>query len=474
MPDMTSTQERTRVNVTISKDSMTASIFMRKPKNDEEPITPEEILETLRSAGVCYGIDEDRVRQTVTEEQFNTPVRVAVGRKPKRGEHASFEYHFDTSETRRPREGEDGHIDYKDINFIQNTEVGAVLATKTPPSSGEPGMSVLGKEIVGPPGKDIPFNAGSNTEVSEDGLQLLAKASGAIQMTNGKVSVKDVITISGDVDHNVGNIDCKGSVHITGHVKAGYSLKMDGDLQVDGNVEDAAVEAQGNIYIKGGFFGEGKGIMKAGGDIVLKFAEGQRLVAGGDVTAGGELINCAVHAREKIRVKGRRGKIVGGDLKARKEIRACVIGSEAGTATTLTVAFDHQLMKKYSEVIKEMERLTQDGERVKEGLYALYRVQMEGKLPPDKQAALAKLEKFQKELPENLAGLETQKKALEEALSEFRDARIVAEEIIYPGVKAFFGIVYRDMLEERKQCVLTLDNQKVMASAWQPGDEDEE
>ena len=473
MADVTGTQERVRVNVTISKDSMTASIFMRKPKKEEDPISAEEILEALREAGVSYGIDEVVVRQAVTEEMFNQPVRVAVGRKPTRGAHATFEYHFDTSDTRRPKEGEDGHIDYRDISFIQNTEAGTILVTKTPPTAGEPGMSVLGKEIIGPPGRDIPFNSGANTEVAEDGLHLLAKASGAIQLTNGKVSVKDVITITGDVDHNVGNLDCKGSVHVAGHVKAGYSLKMDGDLQVDGNVEDATIEVQGSVYVKGGFFGEGNGLMKAGGDIVVKFAEGQKLIAGGDVTAGGELINCQVHARNKIRVKGKRGKIVGGDYRARKEIRACVIGSDAGTATTLTVAFDQQLMSKYSEVNKEIERLTEDRDRVKEGLYALYRLQMEGKLPKEKEAALAKLEKFQKELPGNLEALEKQKAALEAALSEFRDAKIIAEEVIHSGVRTYFGIVYRDMLEERKQCVLTLENNKVMASAWHKGEGDD-
>ncbi|MBD3258561.1 DUF342 domain-containing protein [candidate division GN15 bacterium] len=466
MADTAATQNRTRVSITISKDHMTASIFMRKPKAEEEAITVEEVMEALKASGVVFGIEDDMIAKAVTEGMFNTPVRVAIGRKPQRGQHAQFEYNFNTSESHKPKEDEDGHIDYRDINFIQNTEAGAVLATKTPPTEGEPGMSVLGKEIKGPEGRDIPFNQGSNTEVSEDGLQLLASASGAIQFTNGKVSVKDVITIRGDVDHNVGNIDCKGSVHVTGHVRAGYELRMDGDLVVDGNVEDANIDVKGNVFIKGGFFGEGKGVMKAGGDVVVKFAEGQRIFCGNEMTAGAEIVNCAVQARERIHVKGRRGKIVGGDLRAGKEIRASIIGSEAGGSTKVTVAFDVELMKRYSEVVKEIERLNEDKGRVKEALYALYRLQMEGKLPEEKKQALAKLETFQQDLPGNLETLEKQKAQLEAALSKFKDARIIAEEVIYPGVKAYFGIVYRDMLEERTQCVLTLENNKILASTW--------
>ena len=473
MTDATTTQNKARVNITVSKDSMTASIFMRKPKVEEGEVTFEEIMEALKAAGVVYGIDEQIVKQAVTEHQYNVPLRVAVGAKPERGAHSKFEYTFDTSEKRRPKEGEDGHIDYKEISFIQNTEAGTVLVVKTPPTQGTPGMSVLGKEIPGTEGRDIPFNLGPNCEVSEDGLQLIATASGAIQFTNGKVSVKDVITISGDVDHNVGNIDCKGSVHVTGNIKAGYSLKMDGDLQVDGNVEDATIDVQGSVYVKGGFFGEGSGIMKACGDIVVKFAEGQRLQAGGSITAGGELINCQVQAKDKIRVKGKRGKIVGGELRAGKEIRACMIGSDAGTSTTVVVAFDNELMGKYTNIIKELTRLKEDQGRVKEALYALYRVQMEGKLPKDKQAALAKLEAFQKDLPENLATLEKQKAELEAALSQFKDAKVIAEEVLYAGVKAYFGIVYRDIMEDKKQCVLTVDNNKVFISDWRRSEEDE-
>lgn len=462
----TTTNTRARIAVTVSKDVMAASVLLRAPQQDEAPITVDEIMAELDKAGVVFGMDKAVIQKAVDKGEYNIPTRVASGRKPQKGVPASFVYHFDTSETLRPKEGEDGHIDYKDINFIQNTEKGALLVTKVPATSGQPGMSVLGKEIKGPNGRDLQFNHGAHTEVSEDGLKLHATASGAIQFQHGKVSVSDVIVIKGNVDHNVGNIDCRGSVRVTGDVKAGYNLKLDGDLEVNGNVEDCTLEVEGNIYVKGGFFGEGAGVMKAGGDITVKFAEGQKMFSGNVVMVGGEIINCQVVAKERVIVKGRRGKIIGGSIGAGQEIRASVLGSDAGTATHLTVAYDHKLMAKHTEVMKEIQRLIEDEPRIKEALVALYRLQMDGKITPEQKAALDKFEQFQKDLPLSLESLNHQKAELEEEMKQYADARIVAEEAIFPGVRAQFGIVYRDINEEKERCKLTLDNNKVMISEY--------
>jgi hypothetical protein len=458
---------RARVTTTISKDSMSASVLLRAPQEDEPGITSDEILEELDRAGVIFGIDRAAIQEAVENQRYNTPLKVASGRKPQKGVNASFVYHFDTSDTLKPKEDEDGHIDYKDINFIQNTEKGALLVTKVPATRGQPGMSVLGKEIKGPNGRDLQFKHGSNTEVSEDGLELHATASGAIQFQHGKVSVSDVITIKGDVDHNVGNIDCRGSVRVTGDVKAGFNMKLDGDLEVNGNVEDCNIDVGGHVYVKGGFFGEGAGVMRAGGDITVKFAEGQKMISDNVITVGGEIINCQVIAKERVMVKGRKGTIIGGEIGAGQEIRAAVVGSDAGTATHLTVAYDHKLMTKHNHITREMQRLADDEVRIKEALVSLYRLQMDRELNPKQKAAMAKLEQFKKDLPGNLASLQRQKEELEEEMKQYKDARIIVESIIYPGVKAQFGIVYRDINEEKERCKLTLDNNKVMISEFQ-------
>ena len=462
----TSAGKRTRVAITVSKDAMTASILLRTPQAGDGPITFEEVMDELKDSDVNFGIDTDAVRKTVADGVYNAPIRVAVGRMPERGDHATFVYNFDTSLSHKPKEGSDGLIDYRDISFIQNIEKGAVLATKVPATPGKLGMSVKGKEIKGADGKDIPFKNGVNTEVSSDGLLLTATASGAIQFQYGKISVMNVMEIKGDIDHTVGNIDCRGSVRVTGGVKAGFKLTIDGDLEVGGNVEDAQIHVKGNIMVKGGAFGERGGIIEAGGDITLKYAEGQRLLAGNEIQVGGEIVNCQVEAGQRVVVKGQRGKIIGGNVRARREIRAAVLGSEAGSRTDLQVAYDPEMMSRYHSVIKEIQRINEDSTRIKEALYVLYRLQMDNKLPPEKKAAMAKLEQFQKEAPENLKLLIQQKAEIETALQQCSEAAIICEEVMYPGVKASFGIVYREIVEEHKRCKLSLEAGKVLISEF--------
>ena len=309
-----------------------------------------------------------------------------------------------------------------------------VLVTKTPPQPGKPGMTVKGKELKGLNGRDFPFNHGANTRVSEDGLQLLATTGGSILYLYGKVAVNDLTIINSDVDFNVGNIDCKGSVRVNGDVKTGFTIKLDGDLEVNGNVEDCDIEVKGNIMVKGGFFGKGEGLMKAMGDVTLKYVEGQRIIAN-NIYIGGEIINSKLLARERIHVKGRKGKIVGGEIKAGKEIRASELGSKTGTITTLNILLDPELIKNYHDTISEIERLLTDQKRIKEAMVALYRLQIDKKLTPDKERVLKQFERFQAELPANLERLRQTKTDIEEELKKYVDTQIVAEDVIHSGVR---------------------------------------
>lgn len=464
MSSDTSALKRARVALTVSKDSMSATVILRAPQDGDPPITVQEVLDELESKEVVFGIDRDTIVKVVNDMEYNSPVTVASGQPPERGTNSSFVYHFSTDKDHRPKEDPDGHIDYRDIDFIQNTESGTLLVTKVPATVGKPGINVRGKEIKGADGRDLPFNAGQNTQVSEDGLSLTSTAGGVIQFQGGRVSVCDVLVIKTDVDHTVGNLNVKGSLRVQGDIKAGFEIKVESDLEVNGKVEDSNIEVGGNIYVKGGFFGKGAGIMKAGGDITLKFAEGQHIEAGNNVVIGDEAINCIIEAAEQVVVKGRKGKIIGGTVKAGKVIRAAELGAETGCATQLTVAFDPELMERYNCLIKEMQRIKEDGDRVKDALYGLYRLQIDGKLPPEKKAVLAKLEQFQKDLPGNIKELLAQKAAIEEEIAKNNDAVIVAEEVLHSGVKASFGIVYREILEDYKRCKLTLEGNKVMVS----------
>ena len=463
--ESTQTQTQHKARVTITKDGMHAMLVIYPPSPGEVAPVLTDVALALDKVGVVYGIDHDLIGKSLREALYNTPIAAAVGTLPKKGQDSIHTFTFDINNNHSPHEDADGRIDYKQLNFLQSAEVDQVLATRSMPTEGTAGTNVMGKPIPAASGRDIPFRAGSGTKVSDDGKTLCAAVTGAICYRNGEVSVKDVVTINQDVDSATGNIECRGSLRIHGDVKTGFTVNADGDIEVSGSAEDCTIKAHGSIMVKGGFFGGGNGLMQADGNITVKFAEGQKLVAGGDLTVGGELVHCNVIVRGNVMVKGKHGKIVGGEIRASKEIHTSVAGSEAGTPTNLYVGYNTELMSKYYEIQKELNRLKGDSVRIKEALYGLYRLQMDGKLKPDKLAVLQKLETFQKELPQNLASLEAQKAEIEAKLNEFRDAKIVVDDLLYPGVKAYFGLVYREIIEEVRTCKLTLDGSQVLMSA---------
>ena len=86
-----------------------------------------------------------------------------------------------------------------------------------------------------------------------------------------------------------------------------------------------------------------------------------------------------------------------------------------------------------------------------------------------KAAALKKFQVFQDSAPEAIKELEMKKTGIEERFKEFCDAIIIAEDTIYPGVAAHFGIVYRQVTEAEERCKLTIEGNQVLFSEYIPG-----
>lgn len=449
------------VKVVIAKDELSASIVIRKPATGEFVPSLEQIQEELKAAGVVEGIQEQLIQDGLAAENWNVPFKVAEGIPGGKGENARLIYHFDTSAVHSPHEDGHGHIDYKDLSTIQNTSEGSVLVTREPARIGREGKTVTGKMLAGIMGKDVQLIGGLHTQVSPDGTTLTATASGVIQIVDGKVSVNDLFAVRGDVDHTIGNIDCRGSVKVGGDIKAGYRIKADGDLEVAGTVEDAVLEIGGRVLIKGGFIGT-EGHLICGGDATVKFVEGQKIECQGTLTVGGELIGCHVYAKEAVRVMGRRGKIIGGEVFAGREVRASIIGSDTGAATRVTVGYDNELMPRHAHLVRELARLREDNKRINEALIGLYKLELSGKLPPDKKPAMEQLKSLKKELPVQMSALEEELHAVDESLKLLHDARVIVDEKVLSGARIAVGHVYREIMTDLPRCAFLLEGHQVV------------
>jgi uncharacterized protein (DUF342 family) len=452
--------------VTLSDDKLTAFLYLDAAELGGRAIAPEDIIRNLKSAGVFYGLDEKVINDIADQKLLDKKHVVARGLPPESGKAATFELCFELDRKIAPKEGTDGRIDYRDMDFLQNAEPGQVLIKKIPATKGKPGKTVTNEEIPARPGKDKKIPKGVNTELSADGMTLSAVKAGTIVYSGSVASVQPVTTISGSVDLSTGNINCKGSLKVLKDIKSDFRVDVDGDLEVTGNVEDAEIHCKGNVIIKGGFIGRGDGVINALGDVTVKYVVNQKINCGGDITIGGEVVNAHIHARDKIEMIGSKAKVVGGVLTARRLIKATTIGADAGTRTVLKVAYDANLMQQAHALAAEVERLNNDGKRVKQAMVDLYKLKMTNKLPPAKEGVLKKLEEFKKSLPTQLEELALQQKDIDKKLAEFKSAKVIAEKDAFPGVQVHIGRQYKEVESVRGPMIFEVVGDSVVAASF--------
>jgi uncharacterized protein len=429
-------------------DGSEAYIKLIAAELEMESLTSERLRGILADAGICHGLKNDVISQLIENPVIGEHVLIAAGDSPTPGKDAQLEYLFDTVAKREPKVDAQGRIDYKDLNFIQNAKAGQVLVRKAPVEPGTPGKSVLGKDIAPRSGRDRPIVRGANTHLAPDGLTLMSSIDGTIMFKGGSVSVQPSQNIPGSVDSSTGNINCVGSVKVYQNICSEFKVVVNGDLEVGGNIEDAFIEVTGNVLVRGGFFGSGKGVMVAGGDVTLKYAENQKIRAGGSIYVGGEVLNCDLYASDAVVVQGKMGRIAGGNVAAKHLVRVSSFGNDASVVTHVHVAYDLKLMERMREVTKELERLGSDEKRVKEALVGLYRLEMNGKLPADKKEVLLRFKDFMTQLPPQKEALKTEFEQLKQKMQELSGARVVAEDAVYAGTIIHFGPVYKEILED--------------------------
>ncbi len=460
------------LKLTVAANRLSASIRIMRPDEGQSPVSAEEIRNFLQQNRINHGIDNEAIERLVRESKLDEAVVIARGTAPISGNDSSLIYKFKKIQEFKPREDEDGRIDYRDLNFVQSATIDQVLIEKIAATEGIPGTDVYGQPVSARSGRDIKLPAGVGTKISEDGTRLLAAVDGAIVHAGKLVKINEVHTIGGDVCIETGNIHHNGSLIIRGNVDSNFEVFAKGDIEISKNVADAKIISGGNVMVKGGYLGNNRGLIKAEGDVTVKYINDQVILAGNDVRVGGEVFNASITAKNRIVVSGPRGRIVGGKMMAGDEIKATCLGSDAGTRTELRVAYDAELMRKYQEVLREIRNLEENAERVKEGLYAFYRLQMDNKLTHEKQQALNKLEDFKRNMPKVKQELESMKASLETEIQKNKNARIIGVRKVFPGVILQFGIIYKEITDTMGPTIFQLEGNKIYREAYKPGKDD--
>jgi len=448
----------------ISADLMIAQLYIEQVDKDHVwDVGIKELRDFLGNAGITYGIKNDVLEKLLTEPIFNKNIEIARGDTPGKGIDSRFELHFDLAGDKAPVVGDDGYIDYKNLNLISNAVAGQPLAKKIPAAAGDPGITVTGQKVPGKIGKDKSLPKGANTVISEENPDLLLAAKdGAITFANNLISIDNIHKVSSDVDTATGNVDFVGSLQISGDIKAGFQVKAAGNIEISKNIEDARVISGGSVVAKGGFVGSGKGLIEAAEDVFVKYVENQKINAGNDVNIGGEAMNSKIIAKNAVILKGQKAVIVGGSVSAGKLIEASIIGSEFGTPTIVRAGYNIELMDELNKIENEIDRLNSDNERIKKALYTLVRLELDNKINAAQKAAMKQLKDQQVEIPDHVEQLEKRKEELVAKLNENKKAKIEVKNTVYPGTTVQIGVLKREINKVINHCTFGVSHNKII------------
>ena len=400
-----------------------------------KPLTKEDILSLLKQAGVKFGIVTKNIDIYCKARLYCTDIVLAKAQKPVDGSDAVIHYNFDVSKTRKPTLNEDGTVDFHQLDMIPRITEGQVLATLTPADKGTPGTDIYGNTLLPRKVKEKKLRHGTKIHLSEDKLTMYSDTSGHASVADEQVFVSDTYEVPADVSASTGDIVYDGNVEVKGNVMTGYKVEAEGDIVVHGVVEGAVLIAGGQIIIKRGVQGMGKGNLKAKGDIVSKFLENCEVYSEGTVTTDA-IMHSHVIAKEKITVAGKRGLITGGSIRAGKKIEAKTVGSTMGTVTELEVGVDPGLLDTYHEMEKKLQSLEENHTKMEQIITLLEKKIESGESLSEDKVALLKTAKTNiGVIASQVEDLTQERDTITESLNAQKDGKIIISGVAYPGVK---------------------------------------
>lgn len=455
------------ITVSISPDEMQAVVQIFPPFGGK-PVAKEDLLKSLADNGVVIQPDESQLDEIMLTGKSNRVSLTLWGTKPQPGSDARVEILFDKEKEKTvPVELEDGRVDYRDVGAIESVTKGQVLAQKIPASLGAPGMTVKGREVTPVSGKDASLPHGKGTDLSADGLQVLAAIDGCPVFEGNKICVLPVYEVRGDVNFSTGNVEFIGNVVVKGNITSGFTVKAAGNVDVFGNVEDAIIEAGGKVSIRGGAYGRGKAQVIAGDDISVRFSENATLKTKGSLKVGEHAVHSRLIANKKILVGGKKGLIVGGIARAGEEVKCRTIGNHLATPTEIEVGVNPEEREELKSLEKKVEMDQENLNKTQRAIEGLKQIQAQvGDLPPVKKDLLIKLTRTQFQLMGQLKQAVERKALLEESLKQATSGKVGAAERIYPGTKITIKRAVLLVNEELKFVSLYEKNDEVKAGTF--------
>ncbi len=464
-PQQTEKLENADIIVDITNQDMKAYMTLLPPLGGED-LTYEEALQKVKEK-IKYGLFEEEVRTITKNKIYNKRTLIAKGKEKTDGKNGYIEYNFDTDKSsKKVKLLEDGSVDFRNLNLINNVKEGDILAVMIPPVKGEQGFTVNGRILQPTEGKLMVLKYGKNVKLSENGLKLIAECDGQVNLEGGKVTIHEIYFVPANVDNSTGNVNFNGMVKIRGNVRTGFEVKAEGDIEIDGVVEAAYLKSGGNIVLKRGMQGHNSGKLIAAGDIVAKYIENSNLISEGNIKAD-VIMHSNIISNGSIEIVGKKGLIVGGVCKAKYDINAKTIGSTMSTTTEIEVGLDPNLKLECEKIKKQIYDIENHIDKLNKSITLLERLRKNNRISPEKEQLLVKCLNDKNTLFNKINELKQDLQQLEVELVTLSKGRVKVRDVVYPGVKITIANSVMFIKKEYKHCTFYEEDKEIKIGPYE-------
>lgn len=373
-----------KLEVSISINKLEASIYIKPPEHGGIGPDIQSIRTSLANKNISYGVNENIIHDICKNPLYNINIKVADGTYPVNGINGTYKILFQAVKDSKPKEREDGTMDFHNLNIIENVKQGQILCTITPPTGGTDGISVKRENLSCLEGKSVPSLLGKNTQLNIDKTEILSKIDGQVDFTHGKINVNETLYIKKDVDMLTGNIKFSGSVIINGTVLPGFVVEATGNIQLKGGASSVTLIAGGNIVLQSGVIGSK---LNCDGDLTSRFIENCNVFVKGNIKTD-YIMNSNIKCGKNLHTGSSISKIVGGICIVGENIVTRIIGSGAGIKTYLEIGTDSTIIERQQELIKERPTLEAKIHSLNSLISLLRQYEKSNRLTPEKKQML--------------------------------------------------------------------------------------
>jgi len=424
-------------------------------------IKSDEIIKILKDNNVTFGLKYNVIEDICKQGKTVHSALIAEGVPHEHGINSEIEYFVDKDKKAKPQILEDGRVDFKNIGFVNMTKKGSVLAVKHPATKGKSGTTVTGKTIFGRDGKDTVFKIGKNVKLAPDNMSIAADVDGSIIFDGDKISVIKLLEIKRDIGVETGNIFFHGQVVVNGNVTSGYVIEADGDVTINGVVEGARIKSTGNIVISRGIQGMDSAVIECDGNLTSNFINSANVSVKGDIETGA-IMNSTVKSDGNIKVKGKKGLIVGGDITCKSDIEAKAVGSELGIVTSIKLGVDIEIIEELKVLSTEVKETMAMHDKLDKSL-KLLKAKIDQN--PEDERSLFMYKKYTQSflaLDTELTEKRQRLKMLNELVNNIRGSNLKVNSV-FPGTRIKIGSTSYYVKQEMKNIILLKDKGEIVA-----------